>query len=173
MDRSPNVNFAFGTNSNKVVSGHLIGSVRISSLSPRTVIFLTRVKAIDKKFKLNLGVHLPAVQINEDYFTDTFFAQEVRMSYPLAEKNDLNFMYLHGKGRNNDLEINLFVLDNYRQFEKLSLQSQIYFLDRDALYGAAQSFSYTLKEKIYLTGFINYTIPSKDLFGTVGLKFDL
>ncbi len=55
IDKNPNLNFNLGTNSNKLFSAHLIGSLRLKNSSPRTLSFITRFKAIDKKFKLSLG----------------------------------------------------------------------------------------------------------------------
>ncbi len=173
MDRSPNINFVAGTGTNKLVSAHLVGSVRMKNFNPRGMIFITRLKAIDKKFKMQVGVHLPAVQIDENDKMDSFFAQEVRTSFPVSEKVLLSSLYIHGKGQNNDLEINLFVLNASYSKNKFGFTSQVYYLDYDHLYGAAQTISYKIQEKISLTGFANYTIPSNDLFGTLGLSFDL
>ena len=173
MDRNPNINFAIATNSKKLISGHLIGSIRMKNISPRILIFNSRLKAIDKKFKMSIGAHLPVIQISEEYMVDTFIGQELRMSYPITEKNNLSFLYIHGKGRNNDLEFNLITINNNRQIGKFNLVSQLYFLDKDKLYGGAQTVNFKLKEKMHLKGFINYTVPTKDLFSIIGLNFNL
>jgi len=70
---------------------------------------------IDEKFKLSVGVHLPTLQINmDDDSVDHFIAQELIASFPISEKISLSTMYIHGKGKNVDLEINLITFNaNY------------------------------------------------------------
>ena len=173
MDKNPNINFNLGTGNNKLFSAHIVGSIRVENISPRSLIFITRLKAIDKKFKLSIGSHLPAVQINKEYYMDTFFAQEVIMSYPISNKYNLSSLYIHGKGRNNDLEINLFVLNNNFSFKSLNYLFQLYYLDKGNLYGFAHTLDLKIKDKIILKGFLNYTIPTNDMIPTIGLKFIL
>ena len=173
IDKNPNLNFNLGTNSNKLFSAHLIGSLRLKNSSPRTLSFITRFKAIDKKFKLSIGTLFPDVWISEDYIMQTYWGQEVIMSYPISESYRISSLYIHGKGRNNDLEINLFVLNNKFIINKTFFLFQLYYLDKDNLYGFAKTIEIRLKKKITIKGFLNYTIPLKELIPTIGLKFEL
>ncbi len=173
IDKKPNINFNLGTNSNKQLSAHLIGSLRLKNSSPRTLTFITRFKAIDKKFKLSLGTLLPDVWISEDYNTQIYWGQELIMSYPISERYRISSLYIHGKGRNNDLEINLFVLNNKFIINKTVLLFQFYYLDKDNLYGFAKTIDIKLKQNVSIKGFLNYTIPLNELIPTVGIKFDL
>ena len=146
---------------------------KIKKFSPRTLTFITRFKAIDKKFKLSIGTLLPDVWISEDYNMQTYWGQEVIMSYPISKKYRISSLYIHGKGRNNDLEINLFLLNNKFITNKTIYLFQLYYLDKDNLYGLAKTLEIRLKQKITIKGFLNYTIPLNELVPTVGLKFEL
>ncbi len=173
IDKNPNLNFNLGTKSNKLFSAHLLGSLRLKNSSPRTLTFITRFKAIDKKFKLSLGTLLPDVWISEDFNMQIYWGKEVIMSYPISERYRISSLYIHGKGRNNDLEINLFVLNNKFITSKIIYLFQVYYLDKDNLYGLAKTLEIRLKKKITIRGFLNYTIPLNELIPTVGLKFEL
>tara|TARA_R110000868_G_scaffold53163_1_gene167152 strand:- start:2496 stop:2831 length:336 start_codon:yes stop_codon:yes gene_type:complete len=63
-----------GTNDSKRLTFHLLSTIRLNNLTPRAVVFISRYKLIDKKLKVNIGIHLPALQISQDYQVDTFFA---------------------------------------------------------------------------------------------------
>ena len=173
IDKNPNLNFNLGTKSNKLFSAHLLGSLRLKNSSPRTLTFITRFKAIDKKFKLSLGTFLPDVWISEDFNMQIYWGKEVIMSYPISERYRISSLYIHGKGRNNDLEINLFLLNNKFITSKIIYLFQVYYLDKDSLYGLAKTVEIRLKQKITIRGFLNYTIPLNELTPTVGLKFEL
>ncbi|MCW1953676.1 MAG: hypothetical protein KIH80_005860 [Flavobacteriia bacterium] len=172
-DENPNIIINAGTGSKGLFSAHMIGNIRMGSLNPRGFIFITRMKLIDKKLKLNIGTHLPAIQIDEDFQVDTFFAQEVTAAYPLSEKFSLSSLYIHGKGRNNDLEINLLAINGHYGFSNFSFVSQLYFLDLDQTYGVAETISYKLSNQFELKGFLNQTISSNDFRWTVGLNYHL
>lgn len=172
-DENPNIIINAGTGSKGLFSAHMIGNIRMGSLNPRGFIFITRMKLIDKKLKLNIGTHLPAIQIDEDFQVDTFFAQEVTAAYPLSEKFSLSTLYIHGKGRNNDLEINLLAINGHYGFSNFSFVSQVYFLDLDQTYGVAETISYRLSKQFELKGFLNQTISSNDFRWTVGLNYHL
>ena len=173
MDKNPNLNFNFGTKSNKLFSAHLLGSLRLRNSSPRTLTFITRFKAIDKKFKLSIGTLLPDAWISEDYNMQIYWGQELIMSYPISERYRISSLFIHGKGRNNDLEINLFVLNNKFIRNKIIYLFQMYYLDKDKLYGFAKTIEIRLKQKMTIKGFLNYTIPLNELIPTVGFKFEL
>lgn len=172
-DTNPNIIFNAGTGTQKRLSAHLIGSVRTADMSPRGFIFITRLKLIDKKFKLNLGTHLPAVQVDENHHMDTFFAQEITMSYPVSEKWMLSSMYIHGKGKNNDLEINLLTVNAQTSWGRFGFLSQGYILDLDQTFGVAETVSYSLNPRFTLKGFVNQTLSNNDFKWTLGLAYKL
>jgi len=170
-DIESNVIINAGTRTKGLLSAHMIGNIRTVSMSPRGFIFITRAKVFDGKFKMTAGVHLPAMQIDQDTFeTSTFFAQELIASYPISEKVTLSTMYIHGKGRNNDLEINLLTMNANVVHGKFSFLSQVYLLDLDNTYGAAENITYKLSDKWDLRGFVNYTASIQDFKWTVGIR---
>jgi hypothetical protein len=171
MDTKPNVILRAGTGTEKRVSAHLIGNIRMSTFNPRSIIFITRMKVIDKKFKLAIGGHLPAFQIDENLDMLTYFAQEVSASYPLNDRVGFSTLYTHGKGRNSDLEINLVTLNTTITKNKFRFLSQVYFLDLDSTFGLAETVTFRLTPKIYINGFANYTLSNQNLISTLGLQF--
>jgi hypothetical protein len=173
-DTAPNFILNAGTSENKLLSAHLIGNVRVNGMNPRSFIFITRAKLLGKKeskLKLTAGIHLPVLQIDEDYHVQTYFAQEVIAKYPLSKKFLLNAMYIHGKGRNNDLEINLITLTGVLLQNKFSFVPQVYYLDLDRTIGVAQGVNYRLNPRFDLRGFLNYTITSNTFIGTFGIRY--
>lgn len=60
------------TSSEKRLSAHLLSLVRTENLVPRNAILITRYQLLDRRFKLSVGTHLPAFQINDDYTVDPF-----------------------------------------------------------------------------------------------------
>lgn len=169
-DTNPNLIISAGTGSRGFLSAHMLGNIRLESMNPRGFIFITRAKVIDKQFKLTAGVHLPAIQIDESYHTDTFFAQELIGSYKLSDRWDLSAMYIHGKGRNNDLEINLLTLNAQFSHQRFSYLTQIYLLDLDQTYGLAENITYKLTDRIDIRGFANSTLSNGDFKWTIGLR---
>ena len=169
-DTNPNLILNAGTSGRGLFSAHMIGNIRMESLNPRGFIFITRAKFIDQRFKMSAGIHLPAIQIDEDFHVDTFFAQELITSYKLSDRWNLSAMYIHGKGRNNELEINLFTLNAQLSHQSFSFLSQIYLLDLDQTYGFAENITYKLTDKIDLRGFANTTLSNGDFKWTVGMR---
>jgi hypothetical protein len=170
-DSQSNLIINAGTGTKGLLSAHMIGNIRSESMSPRGFIFMTRAKLFDKKFKMTAGIHLPAIQIDQDNFqTDTFFAQEIIASYPISEKVTLSTMYIHGKGRNNDLEINLLTLNTTVIQGRFSFLSQIYVLDLDNTFGAAESITYKLSDRWDLRGFANHTASNGKFIWTAGVR---
>ena len=106
----PHIIVNAGTTDTKRLSFHLLSTIRLENLNPRGVIFMSRYKFIDKKLKASFGIHLPAIQIDQNFNVDTFFAQEVLASYPLSKKWSMGLFYLHGEGRNNDFKTNFLAL---------------------------------------------------------------
>lgn len=169
-DTNPNLIIHAGTASKGVLSAHMIGNIRLESLNPRSFIFISRAKIIDKKFKLSAGIHLPAVQIDEDLKVDTFFAQELIGSYALSDRWTLSAMYIHGKGRNNDLELNLLTMNGQFTTQRFSFLSQLYILDLDHAYGFAENITYKLANSIDIRGFANSTFSNGDFRWTIGVR---
>ena len=79
-------------------------------------------------------------------------------------------MYLHGKGRNNDLEINFgYVGLNYNK-GKWNSFSQVWAIDLNNGYGLSQTVSYTKsRNKTQLRGFINKTLSTGNTNMTIGV----
>jgi len=168
-DINPNLIIRAGTGNKSLMSAHMIGNIRLNSMNPRGFIFITRAKIIDKQFKLTAGIHLPAIQIDEEFHVDTFFAQELIASYKLSDHWSLSSMYLHGKGRNNDLEINLMTFNAQFSYKRFLFLTQLYLLDLDQTYGLAENITYKLTKKIDIRGFANSTISNGDFKWTIGL----
>ena len=71
----PHIIVNAGTTNTKRLSFHLLSTIRLENLNPRGVIFMSRYKFIDKKLKASFGIHLPAIQIDQNFNVDTFFSQ--------------------------------------------------------------------------------------------------
>tara|TARA_B110000037_G_scaffold41388_1_gene51162 strand:- start:702 stop:1343 length:642 start_codon:yes stop_codon:yes gene_type:complete len=175
-DPNPNINFNAGTGNKKLVSAYMVGSIRMNTLNLRSLFFVTQIKILDKKskkLKLSGGVVLPLIQIEDDYSVNTYFSQRIAANYSLSKKLMLNATYIHGKGINNDLEINLFSLSGILQQKKFSFITQFYYLDLDATYGIAETVNYRLSSSFDLRGFINQTLSSNQFIWTLGLRYNL
>lgn len=160
-----------GTSNEKRLSVHLLSLVRAESLVPRNAIIMTRYQLLDRRFKLSVGAHLPAIQINDDYSVDSFFAQEVLTDYKITERWSVRSMYLHGMGRNLDLEINFFTAGGAYSYKKFSSYSQVWVLDLDNGFGLSQTFGYEVSPKFTLKAFANQTLSNGgDFIWTVGLS---
>lgn len=168
--KEPHFIVSMGTNSEKKFSAHLLSLVRANNLVPRNAIVITRYKVLDKRFKLSVGAHLPAIQINDDYTVDSFFAQEVLTDYQINDRWSVRSMYLHGEGRNLDLEIHFFTAGAAYRKGKFSSYSQFWVLDLDNGFGLSQSFGYQLGKKLTLNAFANQTLSTGDFIWTVGLN---
>ncbi|MBP6181256.1 hypothetical protein [Flavobacterium sp.] len=170
---SPHLIINAGTNNNKRLSFHLLSTVRLSNLTPRGVVFISRYKLVDKKLKLNIGVHLPAIQISDDYLVDTFFAQELIASYELSKKVSVGAFYLHGKGKNNDFEANFLSFNTNIVQGNFSFLSQLYGLDMDETYGISETITYKINKNIDVRGFANKTISDGKFNWTLGARYNL
>jgi len=85
----------------------------------------------------------------------------------------LNTTYIHGKGINNNLELNLFSLSGILQQNKFSFTTQLYYLDLDNTYGIAETINYRLSSSFDLRGFMNQTLSSNQFIWTLGLRYKL
>jgi hypothetical protein len=168
--KDPHFILNMSTSSEKRLSAHLLSLVRTENLVPRNAILITRYQLLDRRFKLSVGTHLPAFQINDDYTVDSFFAQEVLTDYQINERWAVRSMYLHGKGRNLDLEIHFFTAGAAYAKGRFSSYSQFWVLDLDNGFGLSQNFGYQLGKKLTLNAFANQTLSTGDFIWTVGLN---
>lgn len=171
--QDPHLIINAGTNDNKRLSFHLLSTIRLSNLTPRGVVFISRYKLIDKKLKVIIGVHLPAIQISQDYLVNTFFAQELTTSYELSKSVTIGTFYLHGKGQNNDFEANLFAFNTTINKGDFSFLTQLYGLDLDNTYGVSETISYKINKNFDIRGFANKTISNGKFNWTLGARYNL
>ena len=170
---SPHLIINAGTNESKRLSFHTLSTVRLSNLTPRGVVLISRYKLIDKKLKVNIGIHLPAIQINDDDHVDTFFAQELITNYELSKNVSIGAFYLHGKGKNNDFEANFLAFNANVVRGNFSFLSQLYGLDMDKTYGVSETITYKINKNIDLRGFVNKTISDGKFNWTLGARYNL
>jgi len=162
-----------GTNDSKKLSFHLLSTIRLSNLIPRAVVFMSRYKLVDKRLKVIAGIHMPALQISNDYDVTTFFAQELITSYKLSKTVSIGTFYLHGSGQNNDFEANLFVLNSTVTKGDFNFFTQLYGLDLDNTYGLSETITYKINKNIDLKGFVNKTISNGKFNWTLGARYNL
>jgi hypothetical protein len=169
--RDPHFILRAGTGTGGRLSAHFLSLIRTDNLTPRTVIFITRYQLIDKRFKLSVGTHLPGFQIKDDFTVDSFFGQEALTTYRVNDKWSIRSMYLHGKGRNLDLEMNFFTSGAAYAKGKINTYSQFWILDLDNAVGISQSVEYQLAPHYSLRLFANQTLSGeKDFIATIGLN---
>ena len=119
---------------------------------PANYSLIARCKLIDKKFKLKIGFQLPGYRLfeNEDYKARN--VQEIRASISLNPKTDFLFLYLHGEGKNFDMNNNFYSVYFRKTLNKLVTNSQFYVLftslEPDSSYGIAQKYPINLKIKL-------------------------
>lgn len=162
-----------GTNDNKRITFHLLSTIRLSNLIPRSVVFISRYKLIDKRLKVTIGIHLPALQISKDYLVDTFFAQELITSYDISKKVSIGTFYLHGKGQNNDFEVNFLAFNTTLVQGNFNFATQLYGLDLDNTYGVSETITYKINKNFDVRGFANKTISNGKFNWTLGARYNL
>jgi len=164
-----------GTNDKKRLSLNLINLIMMDGFHPANYSLITRYKLIDKRLKLNLGFQLPGYRLFENEEFKARSVQEVRASISLNPKTDFLFLYLHGEGKNFEMNNNFYSVYFRKTFNKLVANSQFYILftslEPDSSYGIAQNISYKLKDKISLNFFINKSLTSKVFNRTFGVQF--
>ena len=171
--KEPNIIINAGTNPSKKLTGHIMYMMRVKSMTPNTIVLITRYKLIDKKFKTTFGLHIPAMQVKEDYTVTSFFGQELNASYPISDKLTVGAFILNGNGRNSDFKALFSALNlNYRK-NKWNLLSQGYYLDNGNLTGVAESISYDIDKHFQAKAFANYTITDQFFIGTIGVNYRL
>lgn len=169
----PHIIVNAGTNDSKRLSFHLLSTIRLNNLNPRGVVFISRYKLVDKKLKVNIGIHLPAIQINDEFQVDAFFAQELIASYELSKKVSIGTFYLHGKGKNNDFGANFLAFNTKMVQGDFSFLSQLYGLDMDNTYGVSETIAYKINNHIDIKAFANKTISDGKFNWTLGVRYNL
>jgi len=164
-----------GTNDKKRLSINLINLIMMDGFHPANYSLITRYKLIDKRLKLNLGFQLPGYRLFENEEFKARSVQEVRASISLNPKTDFLFLYLHGEGKNFEMNNNFYSVYFRKTFNKLVANSQFYILftslEPDSSYGIAQNISYKLKDKISLNFFINKSLTNEVFNRTFGIQF--
>lgn len=171
--REPNLIINAGTNPKRRVTGHLMYMMRLKSMTPTTVVLITRYKFIDKKFKAIIGIHMPAFQMTENYEVTSFFGRELTLSYPVSEKMSVGSFILNGDARNTDFKVTLISGNTNYHHKKWNFLSQGYYLSVGDLTGVAESISYDINPHFQAKAFGNYTLTDGQFIGTVGLKYNL
>ncbi|CAM4213221.1 hypothetical protein EWU23_03900 [Cytophagaceae bacterium 50C-KIRBA] len=171
--REPNLILNAGTNPQRKLSGHIMYMVRLKSLTPTGIILISRYKLINKKFKAIAGLHLPAMQVSENYQVTSIFGQELTLSYPLTNNVLMGAFFLNGRGRNNDFKATFSsVHANYHK-NKWNFLTQMYYLDLGDLTGVAETISYDINSHFQAKAFVNFTPKDQFFISTVGLKYSL
>jgi hypothetical protein len=164
-----------GTNDKKRLSLNLINLIMMDGFHPANYSLITRYKLIDKRLKINLGFQLPGYRLFENEEFKARSVQEVRASISLNPKTDFLFLYLHGEGKNFEMNNNFYSVYFRKTFNKLVANSQFYILftslEPDSSYGIAQNISYKLKDKISLNFFINKSLTNEVFNKTFGIQF--
>lgn len=171
--REPNLILNAGTNPQKRLSAHIMYMVRLKSITPTGIVLISRYKLINHKFKAIVGLHLPAMQVSENYQVTSIFGQELTLSYPLSNNVLLGGFFLHGKGRNNDFKAIFSSVHANYQRNKWNFLTQMYYLDLGDLTGVAETISYDINTHFQAKAFVNYTPKDQFFISTVGLKYTL
>lgn len=171
--REPNIIINAGTNPSKKLTSNIMFMTRVRSMTPNTVVIMTRYKLINKKFKTIVGVHIPAMQITTDYQVTSFFGQELTTSYPIHKNWNVGTFLLHGKGRNSDFEAWFMAANAFYSKGKWGLLNQAYYLDQGNLTGVAETLTYDINSKFQAKAFGNYTFTDGSVIATIGLKYNL
>ena len=164
-----------GTNDKKRFSLNLINLIMMDGFHPANYSLITRYKLIDKKFKLKVGFQLPGYRLFENEEYKARHVEEVRASFSINPNTDLLLLYLHGGGKNFEMNNNFYSVYFRKSFYKLVTNSQLYILFSslvpDSSYGIAQKISYQLKDKISLNFFINKSLTDDIFNKTFGIQF--
>ena len=107
------------------------------------------------------------------YTVNSFFSQDVTITYPISKSLTIGTFYHHGKGRNFDHNSNFLSLNTTVVNGKMSFLTQAYVLDMDNTYGMAETIAYKLSNQFSLKAFATKIISSGELKWTVGVKYNL
>jgi hypothetical protein len=171
--KEPNLIINAGTNPKRRLTGNLMYMMRIKSMTPTTVVLISRYKFIDKKFKAIIGIHMPAFQMTEDYAVTSFFGRELTMSYPVSKKLSVGSFILNGQARNTDFKVTLISGNTNYRHKNWGFLSQGYYLSIGDLTGVAETITYDINSHFQAKAFGNYTLTDGQVLGTVGLKYNL
>ena len=171
--REPNIILNAGTNPQKRLSGHLMYMMRMKSLTPTTIVLITRYKLSTAKLKATLGLHIPALQVRENYEVTSLFGQELTLTYPLTKKFTLGTFLLNGQGRNADFKAFFGAVNGNYHTNNWNFLSQAYYVDKGNLNGVAQTISYDINAHFQIKAFANYTITDQFFISTLGVNYRL
>jgi hypothetical protein len=171
--KEPNLIINAGTNPKRRLTGNLMYMMRMKSMTPTTVVLISRYKFVDKKFKAMIGIHMPAFQMSEDYTVTSFFGRELTMSYPVNQKMSVGAFILNGQARNADFKVTLLSGNTNYHHKNWNFLTQGYYLSIKDLTGLAETISYDINKHFQAKAFGNYTLTDGQVIGTVGLKYNL
>ena len=171
--REPNLIINAGTNPQKRLTGHLMYMMRIKSVTPTTIVLITRYKLANKKLKASLGLHIPAMQVKETYEVTSLFGQELTINYPVTDKFTLGTFLLNGQGRNADFKAFFGAVNGNYHAKNWNFLSQAYYVDKGKLNGVAQTISYDVNKHFQVKAFANYTFTDQFFISTLGLNYRL
>jgi len=171
--KEPNLIINASTNPKRRLTGNLMYMMRVQSMTPTTVVLITRYKFIDKKFKAILGIHMPAFQMTEDYKVTSFFGRELTLNYPVSKKMSVGSFILNGQARNTDFKVTLISGNTNYRHKNWGFLSQGYYLSIGDLTGIAETVTYDIDKHFQAKAFGNYTLTDGQVIGTVGLKYTL
>jgi hypothetical protein len=172
----PHIILRAGTDDKKRWSLNLINLIMMDGMSPANYSLITRYRLIDKKIKLNIGFQMPGYRIFENEDLRSRSVQEVRLYYPINKKTNLLFFYMHGEGKNFEMNNNFYSLYYMKTIGNWRTSTQGYLLfsslsATNPSSGLAQTVSYLLDKKIKLNLFVNKSFTSDTFNKTVGLEF--
>jgi hypothetical protein len=171
--KEPNLIINASTNPKRRLTGNLMYMMRVQSMTPTTVVLITRYKFIDKKFKAILGIHMPAFQMTEDYKVTSFFGRELTLNYPVSKKMSVGSFILNGQARNTDFKVTLISGNTNYRHKNWGFLSQGYYLSIGDLTGLAETVTYDIDKHFQAKAFGNYTLTDGQMIGTVGIKYTL
>jgi len=171
--KEPNLIINAGTNPKRRLTGNLMYMMRIKSMTPTTVVLITRYKFIDRKFKAIIGIHMPAFQMTEDYAVTSFFGRELTLNYPVSKNLSVGSFILNGQARNTDFKVTLISGNTNYRHKNWGFLSQGYYLSIGDLTGVAETITYDIDKHFQAKAFGNYTLTDGQVIGTVGIKYTL
>jgi hypothetical protein len=171
--KEPNLIINAGTNPKRRLTGNLMYMMRMKSMTPTTVVLITRYKFIDRKFKAIIGIHMPAFQMTEDYAVTSFFGRELTLNYPVSKNLSVGSFILNGQARNTDFKVTLISGNTNYRHKNWGFLSQGYYLSIGDLTGVAETITYDIDKHFQAKAFGNYTVTDGQVIGTVGIKYTL
>ena len=171
--KEPNLIINAGTNPKRRLTGNLMYMMRMKSMTPTTVVLITRYKFIDRKFKAIIGIHMPAFQMTEDYAVTSFFGRELTLNYPVSKNLSVGSFILNGQARNTDFKVTLISGNTNYRHKNWGFLSQGYYLSIGDLTGVAETITYDIDKHFQAKAFGNITLTDGQVIGTVSIKYTL